>query len=138
VSLRSDARSRSAESVIMIVRTARSRSPEYAVKVMALPAAEFIRRFLQHVVPDRFVRVRHFGLLANCGRAAQLARCRELLHQPPAVSRPVESVRDLLLRLTGVDLDRCPVCQQGTMRRTALLDPTGAAPAPRPAAWDTS
>jgi hypothetical protein len=122
--------------------TVRFRWRDYAeghrVKVMALPADEFIRRFLQHIVPDRFVRVRHFGLLANRGRAAKLARCRELLHQPPPTPAPVESVRDLLLRLTGVDLERCPVCQQGRMQRTAILEPTGPAPVRRSIPWDTS
>ena len=46
------------------------------VKVMALPAEEFLRRFLLHVVPAGFRRIRHFGLLANRRRAATLARCR--------------------------------------------------------------
>jgi hypothetical protein len=105
---------------------------------MALPADEFIRRFLQPIVPDRFVRVRHVGLLANRGRAAKLARCRALLHQPPPPPAAPESVRDLLLRLTGVDLDRCPVCQQGRLHRTAILEPTRPAPVRHPIAWDTS
>ena len=58
------------------------------VKVMALDAEEFIRRFLLHVVPDGFVRIRHFGLLANRTRRAKLARCRELLAPPPAPAAP--------------------------------------------------
>src|SRR5574341_913427 len=49
------------------------------LKTMALPAVEFLARFLLHVLPDGFVRIRHFGLLANRGRTAKLARCRELL-----------------------------------------------------------
>src|SRR3954469_1018545 len=48
-------------------------------KVMRLPAGEFMRRFLLHVLPDGFHRIRHYGLLANGHRAAMLARCRELL-----------------------------------------------------------
>ena len=51
---------------------------------MRLPAGEFMRRFLLHVLPDGFHRVRHYGLLANGHRAAMLARCRELLEVPPA------------------------------------------------------
>ncbi len=83
------------------------------VKVMALEAAEFIR-FLLHVVPDGLVRIRHFGLLADRTRRAKLARCRHLMaHPTPAAARPVESVHALMLRLTGIDIDRCPVCQQG-------------------------
>jgi Putative transposase/Transposase zinc-binding domain len=95
------------------------------VKVMALPAAEFIRRFLLHVVPDRFVRIRHFGLLANRSRQANLARCRQLLGQPSAPEpRVPESPRALMLRVAGIDIARCHVCAQGLMRRTEVLPPT--------------
>jgi hypothetical protein len=94
------------------------------VKVMEMEADEFIRRFLLHVVPNGFVRIRHFGLLANRTRQAKLARCRELLAPPPApVSRPPESVPALILRLTGIDITRCAVCQQGRLRRTEILAP---------------
>ena len=99
------------------------------VKVMALEAEEFIRRFLLHVVPDGFVRIRHFGLLANRTRHAKLARCRELLAPPPAPAVPLrESVQALMLRLTGLEIARCAVCQQGQLRRTEILAPTPDAP----------
>jgi hypothetical protein len=101
------------------------------VKVMELAVDEFLRRFLLHVVPNGFVRIRHFGLLANRRRAAALAQCRVLLAYPPPPVAPPESVRDLLLRLTGVDIARCPVCQQGVLHLIAVLGPA-------PAAWDTS
>jgi hypothetical protein len=95
------------------------------VKVMALDAEEFIRRFLLHVVPHGFVRIRHFGLLANRTRRAMLARCRELLAAPPAPAAPPrESVPALMLRLTGLDITRCPACHQGQLRRTEILAPT--------------
>ena len=72
------------------------------VKVMTLDADEFLRRFLLHVVPRRFMRIRHFGLLANRMRRGTLARCRDLLgHLPTEDGRP-ESVGELLRRLTGV------------------------------------
>jgi hypothetical protein len=90
-----------------------------------------LRRFLLHVVPDGFVRIRHFGLLANRRRAAALAQCRVLLAHPPPPVAPPESVRDFLLRLTGVDIERCPVCQQGVLHLVVVLGPA-------PAAWDTS
>jgi hypothetical protein len=104
------------------------------VKVMELTAEEFIRRFLLHIVPDGFVRIRHFGLLANRTRQAKLARCRQLLTQlpPPPPAQP-ESLRALLLRLTGIDVEICPVCRRGRMRRTAILLPAETAPH-----WDTS
>ena len=105
------------------------------LKTMALPGAEFLSRFLLHVLPDGFVRIRHFGLLANRGRTAKLARCRELLAAPaPAGPGTPESVAALLLRLTGVDITRCPVCQQGRLRVVARLPP---APLAVPV-WDTS
>jgi hypothetical protein len=91
-------------------------------KVMALPAEEFLRRFLLHVVPTGFQRIRHFGLLANRRRAQTLARCRVLLHQPPPPApAPRETPLELLHRLTGIDLTRCPVCQDGTLRVIARL-----------------
>jgi hypothetical protein len=95
------------------------------VKIMTLAAEEFIRRFLLHVVPGGFVRIRHFGFLANRTRRAKLARCRALLAQPPAPAASViESVAALMRRLTGIDIDRCPVCQQGQRHVTQILAPT--------------
>lgn len=94
------------------------------VKLMTLTANEFLRRFLLHVVPDGFVRIRHFGLLANRTRAAKLARVRALLDQPaPPSAEAPESVRDVMLRVTGLDIDRCPVCVRGRLRAVALLPP---------------
>ena len=101
------------------------------VKVMDLDVDEFLRRFLLHVVPDGFVRIRHFGLLANRLRAAHLARCRALLAQPAPPAEPPESVRALMLRVTGLDIERCPTCQEGQLRPVERLAPT-------PPAWDTS
>ena len=53
-------------------------------KVMTIEPAEFMRRFLLHVLPSGFHRIRHFGFLANGHRAARLALCRQLLAQPAA------------------------------------------------------
>jgi hypothetical protein len=85
-------------------------------KTSILDADEFIRRFLLHVLPDGFMRIRHFGFLANRSKKQALARCRALLGSQPAVpqSAPLPA-KDLLLKLTGVDLSRCPCCHQGTM-----------------------
>jgi hypothetical protein len=60
---------------------------------MTLAAVEFVRRFLTHVLPAGFVRVRHYGLLANRHRREKLARCRELLGMavtPPADTAPTD------------------------------------------------
>ena len=90
------------------------------VKVMTLEADEFLRRFLLHVVPRGFMRIRHFGLLANRTRREALDRCRALLGQPPPDAIPVESPHALRRRLTGVDLAICPVCGEGHMHLTVI------------------
>ncbi len=92
------------------------------LKTMTLPADEFLRRFLLHVLPGGFVRIRHFGFLANRGRTAKLARCRALLAAvPPPVPAVSESVATLLRRLTGVDIEACPVCHAGRLRILAAF-----------------
>lgn len=94
-------------------------------KIMQLPAYEFLRRFLLHVLPRGFMRIRHFGLLANRHRKSKLERCRELLAAPPPLPAKLdESVIERVKRLTGQDLTRCPFCKDGTMRITCEL-PSG-------------
>jgi hypothetical protein len=94
-------------------------------KVLRLSVHAFLRRFLLHVLPKRFVRIRHYGLLANRHRAEKLARCRALLEVPQPEKRPRECAREKLHRLTGVDPLRCPACEQGRMVEVAEI--------PRPA-----
>jgi Putative transposase/Transposase zinc-binding domain len=88
-------------------------------KVMRLTADEFIRRFLLHVLPKRFVRIRHYGLLAGRNVSTKLARCRQLLGVPD-VEQPVERTwLDRLREWTGQDLNCCPRCQ-GPLTRQPL------------------
>ena len=102
----------------------------HRVKTMTLAAAEFLRRFLLHVLPGGFVRIRHFGFLANRGRTAKLARCRALLAvPPPPPPASPEPVAALVHRRTGVDLTACPVCRAGRLRIVAVFRP-GARPGP--------
>jgi hypothetical protein len=104
-------------------------------KAMALPAEEFLRRFLLHVVPAGFQRIRHFGLLANRRRSQALARCRELLHaSAPLAPPPHETAIETARRLTGLDLLECPLCGEGILRIVASLAPG----APTPEIRDTS
>jgi hypothetical protein len=99
-------------------------------KTMTLDAHEFIRRFLLHVIPKGFVRVRHFGVLANRSKS-RLSKCRQLLDLYPAVPKlPQKSVHQLMLELTGIDITRCPLCQKGTLVLFANL--------PVPVPWDSS
>lgn len=87
-------------------------------KVMQLAAEEFIRRFLLHVLPSGFQRIRHYGFLANRYRAVKLDRCRQLLAEPapviPVSDAPLD-YRDRYQLLTGKSLRDCPQCGQGHM-----------------------
>ncbi len=100
-------------------------------KVMTLPADEFIRRFLQHTVPDGFHRIRHIGFLANRHRTAKLALCRDLLAAPPPDQLPPRRWQDRLRELTGQPIDVCPECG-GQMLPCGILQPR---PPPHPAMW---
>ena len=95
-------------------------------KEMTLPAASFLRRFLLHVLPRGFVRIRHYGLLANSVRRKRIALCRELLGVPPQEDAdadvPRETWEEILLRLTGQDVTCCPECG-GELRVTRSLEP---------------
>ena len=86
-------------------------------KTMALAVEEFIRRFLLHVLPEGFQRIRYYGFLANRYRVEKLALCRQLLQiQPPALNREVKKdYKDRYEALTGVSLKTCPLCRCGTM-----------------------
>ena len=103
-------------------------------KTMVLEAQEFIRRFLLHVLPDGFMRIRHFGFLANRTKKHSLPQCRKLLGLNPALPDvPKKSAHALLLELTGIDLSRCPSCKLGTMIVVGELPPRANSPQ-----WDSS
>jgi hypothetical protein len=76
--------------------------------VMTLDAVEFLRRFLLHALPAGFMRIRHYGFLANRGRREKLERCRQLLPATPP-PRPTEPTTPRDQRL------HCPHCRSGTM-----------------------
>jgi len=92
-------------------------------KFMTINAEEFIRRFLLHVIPDSYKRIRHFGFLANRCKKRELQKCRELLglcSEPPPISEE-ETLQEKMLRLTGTDITECPRCKQGRMKRVMEL-----------------
>lgn len=92
-------------------------------KTMTLEAVEFIRRFLLHVLPTGFHRIRHYGFLGARVRREKLARCRQALAMPPvppALTRR-RDYRDVYEALTGVSLRVCPACHHGQMVRVATL-----------------
>jgi len=91
-------------------------------RVMTLESAEFIRRFLLHILPRGFQRIRFFGLLSNRARKIQLQRCRTLLQQPVLELLPApEQFQEHFTPLTAESLRRCPFCGNGSMVRTALV-----------------
>jgi hypothetical protein len=83
---------------------------------MTLSGEEFLRRFLLHVLPDHFVRIRCYGLFANRHREQSLALCREVLPGPPVPSKLTKSDwQSLLQSLTGMDPMRCEICGRNTL-----------------------
>ena len=96
---------------------------------MTLAADEFIRRFLLHVLPAGFQRIRYYGFLANRYREQKLARCRQLLDMPRTQtpdSQTARNYRDHYYELTGASLRECPACQQGRMVTIDTLNPVDA------------
>ena len=121
----------------------RDRRQEGELRTAAVSANEFIRRFLLHVLPDGFVRIRHFGFLASRFKARDLPRCRELLGQPPELPpRRKLTVAEWIKELLDIDVNRCPACGRGPIVRIPL-PPRAPTPKRRPsqlkpAAMDTS
>ena len=103
-------------------------------KEMSLPATEFLRRFLLHVVPTGFMRIRHYGITANCQRRSKLARCREIFAQPKpsavSATQTIAATESSAAAAEDCVAIRCPACG-GIMRVIEILAPT-------PGSYDTS
>jgi hypothetical protein len=82
---------------------------------ITISAVEFIRRFLLHSLPKGFVRIRHYGFLANRNRMANLKTIRRLLKLPTQLLKMEASLEDMMLQLTGIDITTCPCCNKGKM-----------------------
>jgi len=96
-------------------------------KTMTVKAHEFIRRFLLHVLPHRYVRIRHFGLLSNRNRKDDISLCRMLLDSGKTATREKdkqETWQEHLLRICGIDVTTCPVCKKGRMLTVEFLSPS--------------
>ena len=94
------------------------------IKLLTLEAFEFIRRFLLHVLPDQFVKIRYYGILSHRNRKGKLLRCKRILggltdKEPKEVLK--ETWEDLLARITGVDPRICPHCGKGRMIQREIL-----------------
>ena len=103
--------------------------------IVTVSPEEFLRRFLLHVLPHGFVKIRHHGLFAASNVSTKLPVARRLLEGATTTTegapRAPRDFRELLLALTGVDLRACPRCRVGRITRHAL-DPAALAPVPAP------
>lgn len=101
------------------------------VKFMTVTAEEFIRRFLMHVLPSRFVKIRHYGILSNRNRATKLKKCKRLtgvLKKTLKDSVEKLSAAELLFKLTGININLCPSCNEGKMVRKGKVEPRSYTP----------
>jgi len=93
-------------------------------KVMTVPAEEFIRRFLQHVVPPGLQRIRYYGFLANCHRTAKLTLCRQLLATAISLLLPQPAdCRDFLAALIRTNSRLCPQCGKAILIGVQFFPP---------------
>lgn len=95
----------------------KDRAEDNKTKLMALDAEEFIRRFLLHVLPKGFRKIRYFGFLSPRYKTQNIKTIRELMNADPEgyASPKDESIQEMMLRLTGTDIKRCPKCKKGRM-----------------------
>ena len=118
--------------------TFRNRKHGDRSEIVQLHAHTFIKRFLMHVLPSGFVRIRHYGLLANRCKAYTLPLCRQALGQGATPTPPEpKSVAQWMQQWTGIDITRCPVCGHQPLERIpvpAVLgsNPNRDPPAPHP------
>jgi hypothetical protein len=92
------------------------------MQTTSVEAVEFIRRFLLHVLPKGFMRIRHYGFLANRCKRENLSICCRLLNVTHKLCEAEQkSIQQLMLELTGVDITQCPKCKKGTMKKRSDL-----------------
>lgn len=99
----------------------RDRADGNRLKTAELPAVEFIRRFLQHILPSGFQKIRYYGWLSPTKRKKLLPLIRQALHAPPPAPPPRETAPERILRLTGVDVRKCPCCGKSALVHIAEI-----------------
>ncbi|MCP3891098.1 MAG: IS91 family transposase [Desulfobulbaceae bacterium] len=105
-----------------VIFTYKDRQDDNKTKMMQLPAMEFIRRFLLHVLPFRFMKIRYFGFLANICKNKSVLLIRRLIGKAMDMGIAMrETTRERLLRLTGKDILLCPHCKKGEMIFQGIL-----------------
>jgi len=93
-------------------------------KTMTLEAVEFMRRFLQHVLPQGFVRIRQYGFLANRVRKEKLALWRSLLNAPLPITNPATpAASDADSQSPDPESHRCPICKLGQLVLAEVIPP---------------
>ena len=109
----------------MVTFSYKDYADNYKRKEMTLSAVEFIRRFLMHVIPKGFVRIRHYGFLANRNRSTKLARCRAIFRKKPPVKKQGKRTSwiEAFKKLHGYDPRRCKQCLVGTMEIVTVIAP---------------
>jgi hypothetical protein len=112
----------------MVTFTAKNRKKNKTEPV-TIAAVEFIRRFLLHSLPKGFVRIRHYGFLANRNRNEYLNAIRDLMDVSAPPEKEVASLEEMMLQLTGTDITTCPFCSDGKMQFFAEI-PKGRARSP--------
>jgi len=94
----------------------RDRNDENKVKELKVRAKEFIRRYLLHILPPGFMKIRYYGFLAHANKKVSIALLRQLINPDAEITeRLIETVEEMMLRLTGVDVSLCPECGKGKM-----------------------
>jgi len=94
----------------------RDRSDDNKVKELTLPVEEFIRRFLLHILPNGFMKIRYFGFLAHTNKRKSIPLLRQLIGSSAELPEKIEeTVQEMMLRLTGEDISTCPECKKGKM-----------------------
>jgi len=100
-----------------VVFTYRDRSRNNALRTMTLSADEFIRRFLLHVLPNGFMKIRYFGFLAHTNKKQAIPLLRKLIDGKTELPvKTDETIGEMMLRLTGTDITCCPQCGKGKMK----------------------
>ena len=82
---------------------------------MRLDGKEFVRRFMQHIVPTGIKRIRHYGVLASACKGEALARARTALKMPAPSEEALECATEFLKRVARVDAQQCPCCTHGRL-----------------------
>jgi len=111
----------------MVSFTAKNRKKQ-TTETITITAVEFIRRFLLHSLPKGFVRIRHYGFLANRNRTENLNAIRQLMGVSALPEKAATSIEEIMLQLTGIDLTVCPSCSKGKMQFFAEIPKSRAGP----------